>query len=246
MPSSMPFSKVEFSCIDILLIRGGACGKNKSAFDGQVADILIYHLTLTQNGYHLCQITFFFEPYHSSKKGACSSSIFPLLILFVGVTKPFSGSHSSFTTAMNCTFSCSSKPLFTLSMSSVNSFSIASFSPFSAVFLASSPSKTIAWAAGWPRPPTHANSTLGLTIYLFSMGAGETYFPLEVLKISFVRPVILRRPMSSSCPLSPVRSHPSSVMVSLVASSFLKYPIIIPGDLICNSPSCAMRCSTPV
>ena len=60
---------------------------------------------MTTRVYHMCQITFFFELYQSSTHGPYSSSIRALLIFLVGVTNPFSGSHTSLTTAMNWTFS---------------------------------------------------------------------------------------------------------------------------------------------
>ena len=49
-----------------------------------------------------------------------------------------------------------------------------------------------------------------------SIAGGATYFPPEVLNNSLIRPVIVRKPSSSNCPLSPVRSQPSWVSVSAV------------------------------
>ena len=42
-----------------------------------------------------------------------------------------------------------------------------------------------------------------------SSSAGATFLPLAVTMISFLRPVIFRKPSASSSPMSPVRSQPS-------------------------------------
>ena len=54
---------------------------------------------------------------------------------------------------------------------------------------------------------------------LSSSTAGATFFPPAVTIISFFRPVIFRKPSSSSSPMSPVRNQPSSLKTSLVAAS---------------------------
>jgi hypothetical protein len=54
---------------------------------------------------------------------------------------------------------------------------------------------------------------------LSSSTAGATFFPPAVTMSSFFRPVIFRKPSSSSSPTSPVRNQPSSAKVSLVAAS---------------------------
>ncbi len=55
-----------------------------------------------------------------------------------------------------------------------------------------------------------------------SSTAGATFLPPAVTMISFFRPVIFRKPSSSSSPRSPVRNQPSSVNVSAVAFSFFQ------------------------
>ena len=54
---------------------------------------------------------------------------------------------------------------------------------------------------------------------LSSSTAGATFLPPAVTIISFFRPVIVRKPSSSSSPRSPVRNQPSSAKASLVAAS---------------------------
>lgn len=54
-----------------------------------------------------------------------------------------------------------------------------------------------------------------------SIGAGATYLPLPVLNRSLTRPVTCRQPCASMCPLSPVRSQPSSVMASRLSTGSL-------------------------
>lgn len=44
-----------------------------------------------------------------------------------------------------------------------------------------------------------------------SMGVGYTFLPPAVMITSFLRPVIRRKPCSSSAPMSPVRKKPSSI-----------------------------------
>ena len=54
-----------------------------------------------------------------------------------------------------------------------------------------------------------------------SSRAGTTFLPPAVTMISFLRPVIVRKPSSSSWPMSPVRNQPST-KASAVRSSRLK------------------------
>ena len=54
-----------------------------------------------------------------------------------------------------------------------------------------------------------------------SITGGAMYLPPEVLNSSLIRPVIRRKPSASTSPLSPVRSHPSSVSVFAVSSGRL-------------------------
>ena len=55
-----------------------------------------------------------------------------------------------------------------------------------------------------PAPTTMICSMYGLSRILFSMGCGATYFPPDVLKISFLRSVIFRKRSSTHIPISPV------------------------------------------
>ena len=50
--------------------------------------------------------------------------------------------------------------------------------------------------------------------------AGVMFLPPAVMMMSFLRPVILRKPSGSISPMSPVWSQPSTI-VSGVASAFL-------------------------
>ena len=54
----------------------------------------------------------------------------------------------------------------------------------------------------------------------FSMLAGVRFLPPAVMMMSFLRPVIERKPSSSSEPRSPVCSQPSTIVPN-DASSFL-------------------------
>ena len=55
-----------------------------------------------------------------------------------------------------------------------------------------------------------------------SSTAGATFLPPAVTRISFLRPVIFRKPSLSSSPRSPVWKKPSESMASFVASSFFQ------------------------
>jgi len=70
-----------------------------------------------------------------------------------------------------------------------------------------SPTTTTCETSGWPRSRS-------------SSSAGATFFPPAVTMISFLRPVIVRKPSSSRLPRSPVRNQPSS-NASAVASGLL-------------------------
>jgi hypothetical protein len=52
----------------------------------------------------------------------------------------------------------------------------------------------------------------------FSRFAGVRFLPPAVMMMSFLRPVIVTKPSASTEPRSPVRSHPSAVNASPVAS----------------------------
>lgn len=56
-----------------------------------------------------------------------------------------------------------------------------------------------------------------------SIAAGETFLPPLVTRISLLRPVITRKPASSTCPRSPVVSQPSSKVAAVDSSSFQVY-----------------------
>ena len=64
------------------------------------------------------------------------------------------------------------------------------------------------------------------------------------LPTSFARSMIFRWPSASKNPASPVWTQPSPVLVSRVASSFLKYPMKTPGLRNITSPSSVIRIST--
>ena len=53
----------------------------------------------------------------------------------------------------------------------------------------------------------------------FSRRAGATYLPPDVLKISFLRPVIFKKPSSSNSPLSPVWNQPFLITSSVFSWS---------------------------
>jgi hypothetical protein len=61
--------------------------------------------------------------------------------------------------------------------------------------------------------------TSGWLRSLSSSTAGDTFFPPAVMISSFLRPVIRRKPSSSSEPMSPVWIHPSRSSTSAVAAS---------------------------
>ena len=77
-----------------------------------------------------------------------------------------------------------------------------------------------------------------------SSTAGATFLPPAVTRISFLRPVMRRKPSSSSSPRSPVRNQPSpdglggGLGVVPVAAQTL-------WPLISTSPSSAIRIATP-
>ena len=55
-----------------------------------------------------------------------------------------------------------------------------------------------------------------------SMFAGDMFLPAALMISSFLRSTILRNPSSSSSPMSPVCSQPSSSIVSAVLSGWLR------------------------
>ena len=94
---------------------------------------------------------------------------------------------------------------------------------------------------GRASPTTTAWLIKGCARRRSSSGAGATFLPAAVTMSSFLRPVIRRKPSSSSSPTSPVRNHPSSSNVSAVAASLRQYPWNTCGPLARISPSSAMR-----
>ena len=87
-----------------------------------------------------------------------------------------------------------------------------------------------------------ASLMYGETFIRFSISDGERFFPPAVMIMSFLRSVIHKCPCLSMCPISPVCNHPS-IIVSLVASRFLKYPLNVPSERVSISPSSATRTS---
>ena len=63
--------------------------------------------------------------------------------------------------------------------------------------------------------------TSGIDFIVSSMTSGAMFLPAELTYISLMRPVTLTYPSESSLPRSPDLSHPSSVIVSAVASGLL-------------------------
>ncbi len=64
--------------------------------------------------------------------------------------------------------------------------------------------------------PTYGQIPLNVA----AMADGATYFPLEVLNMSFLRSVIRRNPFASTVPMSPVWNQPSGSNASAVACGF--------------------------
>ena len=62
---------------------------------------------------------------------------------------------------------------------------------------------------GCPSPTTRHCPTSGCARSRSSSTAGATFLPPAVTMISFLRPVMRRKPASSSSPMSPVRNQPS-------------------------------------
>jgi hypothetical protein len=67
---------------------------------------------------------------------------------------------------------------------------------------------------------------------MFSIAAGEMFSPPEVMISSFLRSMTERNPSSSSDPMSPVCSHPSSSISSAVRSGRLRYPVVLSGPRV--------------
>src|SRR6478735_5626631 len=78
-----------------------------------------------------------------------------------------------------------------------------------------------------------------------SRAAGATFLPPAVTMISFLRPVMVRKPSESKLPMSPVRNQPPSLNASAVASGLFQYSLktLMPRTSI--SPSSARRTPTP-
>ena len=92
---------------------------------------------------------------------------------------------------------------------------------------ASEPGRRTTYAAGTSpasssgRPITAASATAGWVSSRASSSAGATWKPLYLMS-SLSRSTTNTWPSASTCPMSPVRSHPSSVIVSAVARSLLR------------------------
>ncbi len=74
---------------------------------------------------------------------------------------------------------------------------------------------------GCASPTTMHWLTSGCERSRSSSTAGATFLPPAVTMISFLRPVIRRKPASSSSPTSPLWNQPSSI-ASVVAVSFFQ------------------------
>ncbi|CAB4852691.1 unannotated protein [freshwater metagenome] len=78
-----------------------------------------------------------------------------------------------------------------------------------------------------------------------SSAAGATFFPPAVTRISFLRPVIVRYPSSSSAPRSPECSQPSASRIAAVPSGSAQYPMKTCGPRRRTSPSSAILTEAP-
>jgi hypothetical protein len=85
----------------------------------------------------------------------------------------------------------------------------------------------------------------GCSLSLFSMGAGATYLPLAVLKSSFTRPVILRRPVGAALALVTRPEEAVGGEASFVEVGALVVADHRAGDLMSTSPSSLIFTSTP-
>ena len=97
---------------------------------------------------------------------------------------------------------------------------------------------------GFWSPTTTTWPTIGLARIGSSSAAGATFLPPAVTMISFLRPVIVRKPSSSNAPMSPVLNQSPS-NASAVASGLRQYSLntLMPRTWI--SPSSARRTPTP-
>ena len=97
---------------------------------------------------------------------------------------------------------------------------------------------------GFWSPTTTTWPTIGLARIGSSSAAGATFLPPAVTMISFLRPVIVRKPSSSNVPMSPVLNQSPS-NVAAVASGLRQYSLktLMPRTWI--SPSSASRTPTP-
>ncbi len=105
---------------------------------------------------------------------------------------------------------------------------------------ASSSRVTSAPMKGRLSPTTSTWETRASARIWSSSSAGTTFLPLAVTMISFLRPVIVRKPCSSSWPMSPVRNQPSverlgSQVLALVVAAHhadaLGEDLAVVGDL---------------
>ncbi len=124
-------------------------------------------------------------------------------------------------------------------------------SPSSDVPSASKPFRTLvqfgtisAVRYGFPSPQMTAWSMQSVATRSPSKCGGTTFLPLDKTISSFFRPVMVRKPSSSSEPRSPVRSQPSWI-ASFVALGLFQYPFITWGPRVRTSPSGAILMSTP-
>ena len=97
---------------------------------------------------------------------------------------------------------------------------------------------------GFLSPTTTTWPTSGLARMGSSRAAGATFLPPAVTMISFLRPVIVRKPSPSKEPRSPVLNQSPS-KVSAVAAGFFQYSLKTLMPLTSISPSSAMRTDTP-
>ncbi len=92
--------------------------------------------------------------------------------------------------------------------------------------------------------PTSATcSNSGSAAMASSTSAGATFSPVDVTRISLIRPRMRTRPFSIAA-WSPVRSQPSTNALAVSASRF-QYPRITLGPRTCSSSLSPILTSTP-
>ena len=97
---------------------------------------------------------------------------------------------------------------------------------------------------GFWSPTTTTWPTIGFARIGSSSAAGATFLPPAVTMISFLRPVIVRKPSESNAPMSPVLNQSPS-NVAAVASGLRQYSLNTLTPRTWISPSSAMRTPTP-